>query len=260
MYVRLAFAVAAHLEPEILVVDEVLAVGDVEFQKKCLGKMGEVSKDGRTIIFVSHNMNAIEQLCNKAILLRDGSIDYTNDNINDVIHRYFSGGNNGKTSIWKNINNKFNNEYFKPLSLKIVDINGNIPRMPIANNEDFFIEIEADIEQIHKSLTIGYCIYTENEQALYWSYQTDTEKDEWPVLKKGINILRSKLPKRLLNEGSYKIELIGGLHFISWLIEPRQSPPSIHIEIQGGISDSPYLTQKRPTILSPILNWSSIDV
>ena len=77
MYVRLAFAVAAHLESEILIVDEVLAVGDAEFQKKCLGKMGEVSKgEGRTILFVSHNISAVKQLCNRGIILLNGSIAY----------------------------------------------------------------------------------------------------------------------------------------------------------------------------------------
>ena len=74
MYVRLAFAVAAHLESEILIIDEVLAVGDAEFQKKCLGKMKEVSRDGRTVLFVSHNVNALSALCNEAILLVRGSL------------------------------------------------------------------------------------------------------------------------------------------------------------------------------------------
>src|ERR1700731_2551952 len=74
MYVRLAFAVAAHLEPEILLVDEVLAVGDASFQKKCLGKMGDVSREGRTIVFVSHNMAAVKALCQKAILMKDGVV------------------------------------------------------------------------------------------------------------------------------------------------------------------------------------------
>ncbi|MBW1899894.1 MAG: ABC transporter ATP-binding protein [Deltaproteobacteria bacterium] len=74
MYVRLAFAVAAHLEPEILLVDEVLAVGDAQFQKKCLGKMGEVSQEGRTVFFVSHQMPSIQMLCNRAILLSNGCI------------------------------------------------------------------------------------------------------------------------------------------------------------------------------------------
>src|SRR5207249_8150943 len=74
MYTRLAFAVAAHLEPEILVVDEVLAVGDSLFQKKCLGKMGEVARSGRTVLFVSHNMAAIQWLCQKAVRLRSGEL------------------------------------------------------------------------------------------------------------------------------------------------------------------------------------------
>ncbi len=77
MYVRLAFAVAAHLEPEILIVDEVLAVGDAEFQKKCLGKMREVATGGRTILFVSHNMQAVSVLCNRGMFLRAGSLEYT---------------------------------------------------------------------------------------------------------------------------------------------------------------------------------------
>ncbi len=88
MYIRLAFAVAAHLESEILIVDEVLAVGDAEFQKKCLGKMGDVSKgEGRTVLFVSHNMAAVKSLCKKGLLLENGNLIY-NSNIDDIISKY----------------------------------------------------------------------------------------------------------------------------------------------------------------------------
>ena len=89
MYVRLAFAVAASLEPEILLVDEVLAVGDVEFQRKCIGKMRDISGSGRTILFVSHNVSAIENLCNRAVLMRSGKIDKEGTAV-DVISRYLS--------------------------------------------------------------------------------------------------------------------------------------------------------------------------
>jgi lipopolysaccharide transport system ATP-binding protein len=90
MYVRLAFAVAAHLEPEILIVDEVLAVGDAEFQKKCLGKMKDVSdKEGRTVLFVSHNMIAVKSLCNRAILLRNGKLADQGETAH-VINNYLS--------------------------------------------------------------------------------------------------------------------------------------------------------------------------
>ncbi|MCC7118156.1 MAG: ABC transporter ATP-binding protein [Anaerolineales bacterium] len=91
MYVRLAFAVAAHLEPEILVVDEVLAVGDAEFQKKCLGKMDDVAKSGRTVLFVSHNMGAITQLCQNVILLNKGTLE-TFAKASDVVQQYLSSG------------------------------------------------------------------------------------------------------------------------------------------------------------------------
>jgi lipopolysaccharide transport system ATP-binding protein len=91
MYVRLAFAVAAHLEPEILVVDEVLAVGDAQFQGKCLGKMGEVAKGGRTVLFVSHNMVAVEALCSRAVLLRQGGVQQVGET-KAVIQQYLAAG------------------------------------------------------------------------------------------------------------------------------------------------------------------------
>jgi lipopolysaccharide transport system ATP-binding protein len=90
MYLRLAFAVAAHLEPEILIVDEVLAVGDVDFQKKCLGKMGDVARGGRPVLFVSHNMNAIQRLCNRCGLLRNGELVDFGDT-QRVVGRYLAG-------------------------------------------------------------------------------------------------------------------------------------------------------------------------
>lgn len=101
MYVRLAFAVAAHLEPEILIVDEVLAVGDAEFQKKCLGKMKDVSGEGRTVLFVSHNMGAIKTLCNKAFLLQKGMLEQ--NNFGDTIHviNSYMLSNNSQDFEWK---------------------------------------------------------------------------------------------------------------------------------------------------------------
>ncbi len=94
MYVRLAFAVAAHLEPEILIVDEVLAVGDVQFQKKCLGKMEDVGREGRTILFVSHNMGTVQQLCNKSILLEQGKVKDVGS-VNEMIDKYLQSTSTG---------------------------------------------------------------------------------------------------------------------------------------------------------------------
>ena len=103
MYVRLAFGVAAHLEPEILIVDEVLAVGDAEFQKKCLGKMKDVSgKDGRTVLFVSHNMTAMNSLCDSVIYMRNGKISQIGETT-EIINAYLSSGTEiSSRKIWSN--------------------------------------------------------------------------------------------------------------------------------------------------------------
>ncbi len=120
MYVRLAFAVAAHLEPEILVVDEVLAVGDVDFQKKALGKMGEVSKEqGRTILFVSHNMTAIQTLCSRAVLLRNGMVTDIGS-VDEIVHSYLKNETNKNLNVrWSELEGP-GNEFFTITAARIV--------------------------------------------------------------------------------------------------------------------------------------------
>ena len=116
MYVRLAFAVAAHLDPEILVVDEVLAVGDAEFQKKCLGKMGDVAGEGRTVLFVSHNMGAIQRLCSRGILLAEGKL-ISNDNINVVVRDYLNSQIEENRLSWQRIGDYKNETCITQISL-----------------------------------------------------------------------------------------------------------------------------------------------
>ena len=118
MYMRLAFAVAAHLEPEILLVDEVLAVGDAQFQKKCLGKMENVAKEGRTVLFVSHNMAAMRSLCEKGVLLEAGSVGYMG-NIGDCIQRYLTQDVQGAGAIVTHLT-----DCHPAIELQTVTING----------------------------------------------------------------------------------------------------------------------------------------
>ncbi len=124
MYVRLAFGVAAHLEPEILIVDEVLAVGDAEFQKKCLGKMKDVSvNDGRTVIFVSHNMSAVQSLCNKAIMMEHGMVKM-NGSCAQVINHYLDSNANSNTTKEWSIETAPGNEHAKLLKVELVNTSG----------------------------------------------------------------------------------------------------------------------------------------
>lgn len=259
MYVRLAFAVAAHLQPEILVVDEVLAVGDAEFQKKCLGKMGEVSGSGRTVLFVSHNMAAIEQLCTSALLLHEGRIKRFDTDVHSVIREYLTGeGGGGTASVWCNRGREYANPWFMPTRFFIADENGRPLRMPVRNDADMWIQIEAEIEELDPALTVGYAVYTEQGTPLYWSYQTDDTQTCWPPLHRGRIALRSRLPKRFLNEGDYRLELVGGLHFRKWLFEPGKACPSILLQISGGLSDSPLWLTRRPVALAPVLRWELV--
>jgi lipopolysaccharide transport system ATP-binding protein len=260
MYVRLAFAVAAHLEPEILIVDEVLSVGDVQFQKKCLGKMRRVSSEGRTVLFVSHNMNAVEQLCNRALFLDQGRIKCDRNDTRSVIKDYLFGQENGSDICeWSNLGSEYESECFKPLRFAVSDERGHKLEMPVSNNAEIWIQIECEIKTSDPALTVGYAIYTEDGQLLYWSYQTDETEDDFPRLTEGNYTLRSRLPKRLFNEGTYKIELIASLHYRKWLCKPGVSAPSVYLTIQGGLSDSPYWMAKRPGVLAPVLKWSVLE-
>ncbi|MEW6404498.1 MAG: ABC transporter ATP-binding protein [Chloroflexota bacterium] len=143
MYVRLAFAVAAHLEPEILVVDEVLAVGDIEFQKKCLGKMQDVAGEGRTVLFVSHNMPAITSLCQRAVLLNEGRV-IAIDDADVVVAQYIQLGIEAASERkWSN-ENAPGNDVVRLLSIRACDESGGGPptfdiRRPIA------VEIEYEV-------------------------------------------------------------------------------------------------------------------
>jgi len=257
MYVRLAFSVAAHLEPEILVVDEVLAVGDVEFQKKCLGKMSEVSKEGRTILFVSHNMNAIEQLCDNVILLKTGKVINQSTNVRKVIHEYLAYNKDDvNQSEWFNEDEKYKDKNFQLTYCGVHNVEGRALIQASKNNEVINIVIEGVVEALDKALQVGYALYDGENNLLYWSIFNDGEEKDWPKVKRGENKFMSTIPKRFLNEGTYRVEMIVALYFRHWIIEPLKNSPSIFFTIQGGLSDSPYWMIRRPGILAPELKWS----
>lgn len=185
MYVRLAFAVAAHLESEILIVDEVLAVGDAEFQNKCLGKMGDVSKyEGRTVLFVSHNMNAVKSLCKSGIVLEKGNICYSGKSENAV--NLYLNNNSIKTSSIKNLI-KWQNPDLKIDQILINGSNRNHLHLSNSNNE-ITIEIEGHLKS-ENILTIELDIFDINQNKVAFF---------GPGLVKGL------LPK--YSKGNFKIK------------------------------------------------------
>jgi lipopolysaccharide transport system ATP-binding protein len=152
MYVRLAFAVAAHLEPEILIVDEVLAVGDAQFQQKCLGKMEDVSRnEGRTVLFVSHNMGVISQLCNYAIMLREGKIKSIGG-VKNIVNEYMADNSSNVQVHFKANENPAANIFVD--SVKITDDKNNV-RNTFSSEEDFIVEAIVTMRECERELKIG---------------------------------------------------------------------------------------------------------
>ena len=163
MYVRLAFAVAAHLESEILIVDEVLAVGDAEFQQKCLGKMGDIAKsDGRTILFVSHNMPSISTLCNRAILLKNGKISIDSSVANSITS-YFGGEN--MTNYSSDISLKYK-DIFELNEINIYNLESEDLNV-ILDHKEIVLETIFHFSDIPTNFHITYHLYNEQGEALF---------------------------------------------------------------------------------------------
>jgi lipopolysaccharide transport system ATP-binding protein len=253
MYVRLAFAVAAHLESEILIVDEVLAVGDAEFQKKCLGKMGEVSKgNGKTILFVSHNTGAVKNLCNKGLVINSGSIlNYSN--VNESISYYLS---DMKKLITKSLN--FERQiipntsmYLKSASVKNQFLE-ETQRFEI--NEPIFIYLEIFCtEKIPGSY--GYITIVDNSENLI--VESDTKEWDYNVLDSleiGPNKYLITIPRMLLAIGEKHVYLsFSSISSDNFNID---SPGNIlSFEIVDNLSSRGI---KRTALTSQILEWKKI--
>lgn len=168
MYVRLAFAVAAHLDPDILIVDEVLAVGDAAFQKKSLGKMSSVAKEGRTVLFVSHSMPAVDQLCNRAILLEDGNIKY-NGPTKNVIDRYMKKSKK-RSLTYERIASK----PYQILGVKLINSSGKEVN-EIKIDDDVLIQIEYILDKPLKNSIVTCDFYSSEGTPIFAT--TDSDRD-----------------------------------------------------------------------------------
>jgi len=202
MYVRLAFAVAAHLEPEILVVDEVLAVGDAGFQKKCLGKMGSVAKEGRTVLFVSHNMAAMKQLCPSCILLEEGRLK-ENGQTQNVIDRYLASTFTSASKTALVIDEK---KEFQLTNIRIINEAGHENSYC---NCDYPINIEL-IFNVKKTIPglYGYLEIRKNDGTVVLvSDSYDNEPNSLDNLGTGIHLFHVVIPPRILGPGNYHIYL-----------------------------------------------------
>lgn len=247
MYVRLAFAVAAHLESEILIVDEVLAVGDSEFQKKCLGKMGDVSKgEGRTVLFVSHNMPSVKQLCSAGILMQNGAIAQCGE-IDDIVSVYNAQSLNTATKMSWDTTDAPGNERGRILSVQVY-----------SGSDDFLIEAESYVEVVYENLyhgqnmNVSLSVFADDE-----TYVLSTPNLNRYPHEKGIYRSRCTLPKNFFNTKDYyfTILLVGDNYELV-----AQLDKVIKAQyIENGDFRGEYFG-KWNGLVRPHLNWEDVKV
>jgi lipopolysaccharide transport system ATP-binding protein len=249
MYVRLAFAVAAHLEPEILIVDEVLAVGDVDFQKKCIGKMKDVANAGRTVLFVSHNMEAVKNLCSRALLMEHGTI-VSEGSPSQVIETYL---NNRNKADWGHTYSELEapgNEFtrLKSIELKPIREDGK-PIITVKSSLEINISFWNYVEDLVANLSLhlyaatGECVFNVITQL------------PPPTLGVGLHHARCVIPKELLNTGFF---------YISFMVVKDTAKPLYFFEevITFEVEEERVLTNwhdKWPGLVRPNLEFNIID-
>jgi len=258
MYMRLAFAVSAHLEPEILVVDEVLAVGDAEFQRKCLGKMSDVASEGRTVIFVSHNMSAIQRLTQECIILEKGkmiirartpeAVDYylTNDFSASGERKYYAAEIPASAHP------------FTPVAVRVKN-NTNVITDNLLSVEPVTIEVEYELAADVTGLRVGVYLMTSRGEYVLTSFDTDdAEKYQaWGVRKVGRYISRCTIPADNLNEGRFVI----GINASSYMVKRYFADErAINFNINATGAPGMQWVEVRQGPLRPRLDWRIEEV
>ena len=254
MYLRLAFAVAAHLEPEILVVDEVLAVGDADFQRKCLGKMGDVASSGRTVLFVSHNMSAIQRLTEESLVLDKGRVLMRAPS-GEAVDFYL---NRGLTKLgerfWEEDEVPANSAPFRPLAIRIVDKNEQVSDS-VRSVDPIRIEIDYELLEDVTGLRVGYYLFTTRGEPVFTSFDTDAEEmfREYTARKAGVYTSRCLIPADTLNEGRFVLGINASSYGIRRYFQDDQA---LSFSVDASGAPGTHWPESRPGAVRPSLQWT----
>ncbi|MGD0708902.1 MAG: ABC transporter ATP-binding protein [Anaerolineaceae bacterium] len=253
MYLRLAFAVAAHLEPEILVVDEVLAVGDAEFQRKCLGKMSDVARQGRTVMFVSHNMSAILRLTEEALVIDHGQLALRAPT-GHAVDYYLSGGfsQEGQRN-WTTEEIPAQAAPFRPISMRIKSPRGQVVDT-IRAVEPFSLEIEYVLDAPITGLRVGIYLLTAHGEVVFTSFDLDDPEsfNDFTARKAGHYVSTCQFPPNLFNEGRYVIGINASSYHIKRYFQDDQAM-TFSVDATGAAGTQ--WVETRLGSIRPMLEW-----
>lgn len=242
MYVRLAFAVAAHLEPEILIIDEVLAVGDAEFQKKCLGKMKDVSvNDGRTVLFVSHNLPAVSALCDRCLYLKNGMFDAIGET-SEILSKY-----KRDVVLQDKVLLKYENDYTKFLNFESYNSRGD---ENIQIGDEVVLKTSFECKKANKSLALSFNIYNDEELLMFEAFVPFANEGNSEIKTYNVNIT---IPAFTLNSGEYYITMIMGedQRDVILMIDKFH-----RLKIEENFIGSGKMLRRVPGLLRPKLEYS----
>lgn len=253
MYLRLAFAVAAHLEPDILVVDEVLAVGDAEFQRKCLGKMNDVAQEGRTVLFVSHNMSAILRLTHEAIVLEQGEIVMRGPTVEAVDYYMSSGFSKTGERLWVD-KDAYKNAYpFVPIALRVRDSGDRVVDM-VRSTEEITIEIEYMLKEPIQGLRVGFYLMSMRGEHVFTTFDTDDpgKYNDFSIRQAGHYKSRCTIPPDMLNEGRYVL----GVNASAFRVKRYfQDERALTFTVDAIGAPGKQWTENRLGLVRPRLDW-----
>ncbi len=254
MYVRLAFAVAAHLEPEILLVDEVLAVGDLAFQKKCLGKMGDVAEAGRTVLFVSHNMRAIQQLCPRSLWISAGQVTM-DDRTERVIAAYLN-----QTSASGSVADLATVLQDLPLdpAIRITHVeifqNG-LSTTTLGNGSPVQVQVYYDVLQKTRDLRVFFDLVDMDETILVRSFQ-DEDQDDITEMEPGSYMSQATLPANLLAPGPIELRILATIYNVRMCVPFPGIRISLLIEATGRVNRA-HAAEPFRAKMAPYIQWET---
>ena len=253
MYVRLAFAVAAHLQTDILVVDEVLAVGDAEFQKKCMGKMQDVSRGGRTVLFVSHNMVAIGKLCPRSLLLNQGCLKFEGPTDEIISHYLKSGKHSDGLKTWDDLSENNMDSRFKIQSLRILTPDGSVTGH-VDIQKPFKVEVNYQVLDSLPEVRIALRVVTADGTVAFTTATNGDSESIEKVTTPGNYTTTCFIPGDLLNEGFYSLNVSADIPFDKVLFSD-EGAMGFSVEQTGGVGSR--FQEKWQGVVCPRLTWET---
>jgi lipopolysaccharide transport system ATP-binding protein len=253
MYLRLAFAVAAHLEPEILVVDEVLAVGDAEFQRKCLGKMSDVAQQGRTVLFVSHNMSAVLRLTEETLVIEKGHLALRAPTTEAVDYYLSQGFSQQGERTWDADEVPADAVPFRPIAMRVKDTTGRISDS-LRSVEPMTVEIEYQLSSLVTGLRVGIYLMSTRGEYVFTSFDTDEPEKftSYTSRPAGRYISRCTIPADTLNEGRYSLGMNAGSYKIRRYFQDEQA---LAFNIDAAGAPGTHWPEARLGLVRPRLDW-----